>query len=59
MERKSGDVEVDRVNKLGAVLRGSQAERCRARASRATELERQHLMARVTGNEKRGNERKG
>ena len=59
VERKSGDVEVRHFGKLAAVLRGREAERFRTRVSRATELERQHLMARVTGNYKRGNERKG
>ena len=59
LERKSGDVEVRHFGKLAAVLRGREAERFRARVARATELEGQHLMARVTGNYKRGNERKG
>ena len=57
-ERKSGEIEVLHVGKLAALLRGRQADRFRARASVATDLELQHLMARVTGNYKRGNERK-
>jgi hypothetical protein len=58
LERKSGDIEVRRFGTLAAVLRGREAERFRARASGATELELQHLMARATGNYKRGNERR-
>ena len=56
-ERKSGEIEVLHFGKAAALLRGRQAERFRARASGATELELQHLMARMTGNYKRGNER--
>jgi len=44
--------------RLAALLRSRQAERFRARAAGATELELQQLMARVTGNYSRGNERK-
>jgi len=44
---------------LAAVLHGRAAERFLARASAATPLELQHLMARATGNYKRGNERRG
>ena len=58
LERKSGDVEVRHVGRLAAVLRGPVAERFRARAAVATDQELQHLMARVTGNYKRGNERR-
>ena len=58
LERKSGDVEVRHFGKLAALLRGREAERFRARASGASALELQHLMARATGNYKRGNERR-
>lgn len=57
--RKSGDVEVRHFGTLAGVLRGRAAERFLARASAATALELQHLMARATGNYKRGNERGG
>jgi hypothetical protein len=57
-ERKSGEVEVLHVGKLATLLRGRQAERFLERAAGATDGELQHLMARVTGNYKRGNERK-
>ena len=57
-ERKSGEIEVLHFGKLAALLRGRQAEKFRERTAGATELELQHLMARVTGNYKRGNERK-
>ena len=56
-ERKSGEIEVLHCGKPAALLRGRQAEKFRARASGATELELQYLMARMTGNYKRGNER--
>ena len=59
LERKSGDVEVRHFGTLAAVLRGRAAARFRARASGATDLELQHLMARVTGNYRRGNDRIG
>ncbi len=58
LERKSGDVEVRHFGKVAAVLRGREAQRFPARASGATELELQHLMARATGNYERGNERR-
>jgi len=57
-ERKSGEIEVLHFGRLAALLRSRQAERFRARASGATELELQQLMARVTGNYRRGNERR-
>ncbi len=56
-ERKSGEIEVLHFGRLAALLRSRQAERFRVRAAGATELELQHLMARATGNYKRGNER--
>lgn len=55
--RKSGEVEVLHHGRAAAMLRGRQAESFLARAGGATELELQHLMARATGNYKRGNER--
>ena len=41
---------------VAVLLRGRRADAFRARAAGATELELQHLMARATGNYKRGNE---
>lgn len=55
--RKSGDVEVLHHGRPAALLRGPRAERFLTRAEGATELELQYLMARATGNYKRGNER--
>lgn len=57
-ERKSGAIEVLHFGKVAVLLRGRQADAFRARASGATELELQHLMARATGNYKRGSERR-
>jgi hypothetical protein len=57
-ERKSGEIEVRHFGALAVVLRGSQADRFRVRASGATDLELQHHMARATGNFRRGNERR-
>ena len=58
-ERASGEIEVLHFGKRAALLRAGQADRFRARVVEATELELQHLMARVAGNYKRGNERTG
>jgi hypothetical protein len=55
--RKSGDVEVLHCGKLAATLRGRDAADFLAKAERSTESQAQMLMARVTGNYKRGNER--
>lgn len=57
-ERRSGEIEVRHRGTLASTLRGRQAERFRERAVGATEVELQQLMARVTGNFKRGNERR-
>jgi len=56
-ERKSREIEVLHFGRLAALLRSRQTERFRARASGASELELQQLMARATGNEQQGNER--
>ena len=56
-ERKPGEIEVRHFGTLAATLRGRQAEQFRTRAVGATDVELQQLMARVTGNYKRGNER--
>jgi len=55
--RKSGDVEVLHRGKLASTLRGRDATDFVAKAERGTASQAQMLMARVTGNYKRGNER--
>ncbi len=55
--RKNGDVVITHHNKVATVLRGSSAERLAAKLEAADEPTAQHLMARATGNYKRGNER--
>ncbi len=56
--RKDGDVRVYWNGKPVVILRGEKAARFLAQMSEAgTEGEEQLLMARVTGNFKRGNER--
>ncbi len=52
--RNSGEILITHHAKRAAVLRGSQAERFLRRLATS---DPQHLMARVTGNYKRGNER--
>lgn len=56
--RGSGEIEVRHFGTLATTLRGRQAERFGERAVGATDLELQQLMARVTGNYRRGNERR-
>ena len=55
--RKDGDVEVSHHGRPAAVLRGKAAARFVAEVARGGEDAAQQLMARVTGNYKRGNER--
>lgn len=57
VHRKSGEVDVMHDGRRAAVLRAADAARFLARASTLSDQELQHLMARVTGNYKRGNER--
>lgn len=57
--RKSGEVEITHHGRRATVLRGSAAERFLAKAEDADDDALQHLMARITGNYKRGNERSG
>lgn len=52
--RKQGDVMITHYGREAAVLRGRQAEKFLSQVARR---DAQHLMARVTGNYKRGNER--
>ncbi|MBL8514418.1 MAG: hypothetical protein JNJ55_10540 [Betaproteobacteria bacterium] len=55
--RKSGDVQVFHHGKLASTLRGNDAEEFLAESQESTGEALQQLMARVTGNYKRGNER--
>ena len=55
--RKSGEVHVLHRGVAASVLRGSAAEEFLAEVTSASPEEAQQLMARVTGNYKRGNER--
>ncbi|HUG08193.1 MAG TPA: hypothetical protein VMP13_04780 [Acidimicrobiia bacterium] len=52
--RKNGDVVITHQRRLAAVLRGHQATRF---LSQVETRDAQQLMARITGNYKRGNER--
>lgn len=52
--RKSGDVVITHHGRQATVLRGRQAAKF---LSQVRTRDAQHLMARVTGNYKRGNER--
>jgi hypothetical protein len=56
-QRKSGEVEVLHHGHLASTLRGPDAADFLAEALRSSEAEQQQLMARLTGNYKRGNER--
>ena len=56
--RKDGTVAIFWNNRPATVLSGMLAERFLAAAPEASSEERQQLMARATGNFKRGNERR-
>ncbi len=56
-ERKNGDVAIRHHGREVMVLRGASASRVVARLDRATDDEAQHIIARATGNYRRGNER--
>jgi hypothetical protein len=56
---KDGRVFVSWRGRDVATLTGAEASRFLAAAERADEAGRQHLMARATGNFRRGNERAG
>lgn len=55
--RKDGDVEVTHHGRPAATLRGKAASAFVAAVARGDDAAAQQLMARVTGNYKRGNER--
>lgn len=55
--RKNGDVVITHHGRQAAVLKGKAATAFMGRASRGNEQDAQQVMARVTGNYRRGNER--
>lgn len=55
--RKNKEVEVLHHGRLASILRGHAAEDFLSEVESASEHDAQQLMARVTGNYKRGNER--
>lgn len=55
--RKSGEIQVFHHGRLAATLRGRDAADFAAEVARASDVDAQQLMARLTGNYKRGNER--
>jgi hypothetical protein len=55
---KSGDVASRHHGEPAPTLRGTKADEARRRIALATPGEAQQLMARLTGNDKRGNERR-
>jgi hypothetical protein len=56
---KDGQVHVSRGGRVVTTVRGGAAAKLAGRLERATDDEAQHLLARATGNYKRGNERHG
>jgi hypothetical protein len=54
---KNGDVQVTHHGRLASVLRGRDALAFLGEMDRADDAARQHAMARLTGNYRRGNER--
>ena len=55
--RKNGDLEILHHGRVASTLRGSDAADFMAEVEAADERDAQQLMARITGNYKRGNER--
>ncbi len=56
---KDGQLLVSRGGQVVTTVRGAAAAKLLARLERAADDEAQHLLARATGNYKRGNERHG
>lgn len=56
---KNGNVSVFWNNKEVTILKGANAQKFLADIETADEFEKQLLMAKITGNFKRGNEREG
>ena len=55
--RKNGDVEVLHRGRVASTLRGSEAQAFMAQLEAGSDSDAQQLVARTTGNHKRGNER--
>ena len=53
---KSGDVRISRAGRIVTIVRGAAAARLAERLGQSDERDQQ-LLARITGNYKRGNER--
>ena len=56
-ETKNGDIIIYRHNKQVTILRGNKATKAKGDLSALTDVEEQQLLARLTGNYKRGNEK--
>ncbi len=56
-QRKSGETVITRASHVVTTLRGQAATEFAAEMSGATLADQQQVMARITGNYKRGNER--
>ncbi len=57
--RRNGEVVITHHGRRASVLRGRAAERLLERLGRAAdEAQQQHVLARATGNYRRGNERR-
>ena len=56
-QRKNGDIEILHRGRLASTLRGADAGEFVAEAASGSPADAQQLMARITGNYKRGNER--
>jgi hypothetical protein len=55
--RQNGEVAIFHRQRLAAILRGKAAQQLIAQANELSDAALQQIMARVTGNFKRGNER--
>ena len=55
--RRNGELEILHHGRVASTLRGSDADDFLAEVEAADEADAQQLMARITGNYKRGNER--
>jgi hypothetical protein len=55
--RRNGELEILHHSRIASTLRGSDADDFLAEVEAADEADAQQLMARITGNYKRGNER--
>lgn len=56
--RKNGDIEILHRGRIASTLRGNDADDFMQQVQDEQDAEAQQLMARITGNYKRGNERK-